>query len=49
MTEIRCVRAIPTVSGFYFDDQRAIKAGAERDGFDYRGDPVTPGFDAVRE
>jgi len=49
MAEIRSVRAIPTVSGFFFDDQRAIKAGAERDGFDYRGDPVTPGFDAVRE
>jgi len=49
MAEIRSVRAIPTLSGFYFDDQRAIKAGAERDGFDYRGDPVTPGFDAVRE
>ncbi|SNZ04191.1 methylaspartate ammonia-lyase [Natronoarchaeum philippinense] len=49
MPQIRSIRAIPTVSGFFFDDQRAIKAGAERDGFDYRGDPVTPGFDAVRE
>jgi methylaspartate ammonia-lyase len=46
---IERVRAIPTVSGFFFDDQRAIKAGAEQDGFGYRGDPVTEGFDAVRE
>jgi len=46
---IERVRAVPTVSGFYFDDQRAIKRGATRDGFAYDGDPVTPGFDAVRE
>jgi methylaspartate ammonia-lyase len=46
---IERVRAVPTVSGFYVDDQRAIKRGASRDGFAYDGDPVTPGFDAVRE
>jgi methylaspartate ammonia-lyase len=46
---IERVRAVPAVSGFYFDDQRAIKRGASEDGFAYDGDPVTPGFDAVRE
>jgi methylaspartate ammonia-lyase len=46
---IERVRAVPTCSGFFFDDQRAIKQGARQDGFAYDGDPVTPGFDAVRE
>ena len=36
-------------TGFYFDDQRAIKAGADHDGFTYVGSPVTPGFAAVRQ
>ncbi|MDD5482171.1 MAG: methylaspartate ammonia-lyase [Kiritimatiellae bacterium] len=35
-------------SAFFFDDQRAIKEGAQRDGFAYRGRPVTRGFDAIR-
>ncbi|MFC7072777.1 methylaspartate ammonia-lyase [Halovenus rubra] len=47
--QIESVRAVPGVSGFYFDDQRAIKAGASEDGFGYAGDPVTDGFDAVRQ
>lgn len=46
---IDAVRAVPTVSGFFFDDQRAIKAGATQDGFDYRGDPETEGFRRIRE
>lgn len=36
------------LTGFYFDDQKAIKAGAGHDGFAYTGQPVTPGFSAVR-
>ena len=36
-------------TGFYFDDQRAIKAGAKADGSAYIGQPVTPGFTAVRQ
>ncbi|AIF52616.1 methylaspartate ammonia-lyase [Pelosinus sp. UFO1] len=36
-------------TGFYFDDQRAIKAGAQHDGFTYVGDPVTPGFHSIRQ
>lgn len=37
------------VTGFYFDDQKAIKAGAAADGFALRGAPQTPGFTAVRQ
>lgn len=37
------------LSGFYFDDQRAIKAGAREDGFAYRGVPLTPGYESVRQ
>jgi len=47
--EITRLWATPTVSGFYVDDQRAIKAGARQDGFAYRGEPVTEGFDRVRQ
>ena len=36
-------------TGFYFDDQRAIKKGAQSDGAAYIGTPVTPGFTAVRQ
>ncbi len=36
-------------TGFYFDDQRAIKQGAAHDGVFYVGDPVTEGFRSVRQ
>lgn len=36
-------------TGFYFDDQRAIKAGAGHDGFTYVGEPITDGFQQVRQ
>lgn len=35
-------------TGFYFDDQRAIKKDAIRDGFMYLGETVTDGFTQVR-
>lgn len=38
----------PGRTGFYFDDQRAIKQGAGHDGIFYTGDPVTEGFTSVR-
>ncbi len=38
----------PGTSAFFFDDQRAIKAGAGHDGFDYTGEPRTPGFRRIR-
>ncbi len=44
--DVVCSRGL---TGFYFDDQRAIKAGAEHDGFTYIGEPVTPGFQKVRQ
>ena len=36
-------------TGFYFDDQRAIKGGAKTNGFAYVGEPVTEGFSSVRQ
>ena len=36
-------------TGFYFDDQRAIKQGAVSDGATYIGEPVTEGFTSVRQ
>ena len=36
-------------TGFYFDDQRAIKQGAGHDGMFYVGAPVTEGFRSVRQ
>lgn len=46
---IQKVLATPGVGSFFFDDQAAIKAGAQRDGAAYSGSPRTPGFNAVRE
>ncbi len=39
----------PGRTGFYFDDQRAIKQGAGHNGVFYTGNPVTEGFRAVRQ
>ncbi len=39
----------PGRTGFYFDDQRAIKKGAGHDGFTYVGAPVTEGFKSIRQ
>ncbi|MDH6312325.1 methylaspartate ammonia-lyase [Parabacteroides sp. PFB2-10] len=36
-------------TGFFFDDQKAIKAGAGHDGAFYTGQPMTEGFTAVRQ
>ena len=47
--EITGIYATPGYSGFFFDDQRAIKQGAEHDGFTYEGEPVTDGFDEIRQ
>ncbi|MCW2882656.1 MAG: methylaspartate ammonia-lyase [Sphaerisporangium sp.] len=40
---------VPARTGFFTDDQAAIRDGAEHDGFAYRSAPVTPGFTAVRQ
>jgi methylaspartate ammonia-lyase len=47
--KIMDVIASPGLTGFYFDDQAAIKRGAKEDGFAYQGVPVTPGFQAIRQ
>ncbi|MBQ4075431.1 MAG: methylaspartate ammonia-lyase [Clostridia bacterium] len=39
----------PGRTGFYFDDQRAIKKGAHADGAAYVGQPVTEGFTQIRQ
>ncbi|MEO3869471.1 methylaspartate ammonia-lyase [Nonomuraea sp. B12E4] len=39
----------PVRAGFFADDQAAIRAGAGHDGFAYQGDPLTPGFTAIRQ
>lgn len=47
--KIKKVVCTPGKTGFYFDDQRAIKKGAENDGNFYVGEPVTEGFTGVRQ
>lgn len=47
--KIKDVICSPGRTGFFFDDQKAIKAGAVLDGNAYFGDPVTPGFTRVRQ
>ncbi len=49
MPRIDQVRATPGVAAFFFDDQAAIRAGAEPDGFTYAGEPRTPGYGRIRE
>ena len=36
-------------TGFFFDDQKAIKAGAKNDGAFYEGKPLTEGFTSIRQ
>lgn len=36
-------------SGYYFDDQAAIKHGAMNDGFSYSGEVITPGYQSIRQ
>jgi methylaspartate ammonia-lyase len=40
---------VATEAAYFADDQQAIRDGAARDGFAYRGSPVTPGFSRIRE
>jgi methylaspartate ammonia-lyase len=36
-------------TGFFFDDQAAIKKGASQDGFVYTGKAITDGFEQIRQ
>jgi len=47
--KIKKILAAKGYGGFFWDDQAAIKKGAKRNGFTYFGDPVTPGFYAMRQ
>lgn len=47
--KIKNIVCAPGRTGFYFDDQKAIKSGAVSDGAAYVGEPVTPGFTSVRQ
>ena len=38
-----------SLTGFYFDDQKAIRRGAYSDGLNYIGNPQTPGFTKIRQ
>lgn len=40
---------VPGRTGFFVDDQAAILAGAQHDGFNYVGQAVTPGFNRIRQ
>lgn len=46
--KIKTVVLSKSTTGFYFDDQKAIKAGAVVDGFYYPGEPVLPGYRSIR-
>jgi methylaspartate ammonia-lyase len=47
--KITNVQFTPGFSSFFFDDQAAIKNGAGQDGFIYAGDPLTDGFESIRQ
>lgn len=47
--KIKNVLCSESLTGFYFDDQKAIKKGAVQDGFTYIGDPVNPDFTLIRQ
>lgn len=47
--KIEKVVTSPGLTGFYFDDQRAIKEDAEHDGLAYLGEPITEGFSSIRQ
>lgn len=47
--KIKQVVLSKSTSGFYFDDQKAIKSGkVTHDGFFYEGQPQTGGFNTIR-
>lgn len=47
--KIKNVILSKSYTGFYFDDQKAIKQGAGHDGFMYLENPATEGFSKVRQ
>jgi len=47
--KIKNIICSKSLTGFYFDDQAAIKNGATMDGLTYVGKPVTEKFTAIRQ
>lgn len=47
--KIKDIICAPGKTGFFFDDQKAIKNGAHNDGAFYEGLPLTQGFSSVRQ
>ncbi len=47
--KIKQVICAPGRTGFYFDDQKAIKAGAPDEGSFYLGEAMTEGFYSIRQ
>lgn len=47
--KIKDVRLSVSYTGFFFDDQKAIKAGAQLDGLIYIGKPIIEGFTTIRQ
>ncbi len=47
--KIKDVIISKSYTGFFFDDQKAIKSGAINDGFLYVGKPTLPGFTSIRQ
>lgn len=46
---IKDIISSKSLTGFYFDDQKAIKNGATQDGFTYVGEPQTDKFTSIRQ
>ena len=47
--KIKNIICSKSLTGFYFDDQAAIKKGAQHDGFTYVGEPITDKFTSIRQ
>jgi methylaspartate ammonia-lyase len=47
--KIKDIICSKSLTGFYFDDQAAIKDGAIQDGFNYVGEPITDKFTSIRQ
>src|SRR3954453_21089490 len=46
---IKDIVVAPGLTGFYYDDQLAIKNSAEKDGLIYAGVPLTNGYSQIRQ
>lgn len=46
---IKRATLVAGIGGYWVNDQPAVQGGAKKDGFFFKGEPVTPGFRAIRE